>query len=138
METLAIKNTDQLIDAINVCQTGLFEYRDVIHSIDFGFEDVENLAQWDTENFNRITVAHTDRYDLQLCCWEKGHQALIEATSHEQIWVYVLKGFFGVNDGKTIKQLGEGDWMHTHGELERLEFVNMSNRSATLHLTIRN
>lgn len=91
METLIINNFDQFLDALNLCDIGVYSYEEVIHSANIDSEDLAEFTNWNSEDLKAVSILKKGNFEVFLYCWELGqHTEVVEQKGSG--WFRVING----------------------------------------------
>ena len=90
--SLIIQNINQLSDALHGVLSGLFTYEEVMQSVNFSIEDVQEYVFWNPEKYARNCIERKDEHELILMCWEKGQKTAIHNHGGQEGWISIVQG----------------------------------------------
>lgn len=99
MNALLIQNFDQFLDALNLCNTGIYTYQEVIESSEICIEDLDEFVTWNTDICSKVSVLRNGDFEVSICCFEPG-QHITWASGNT--WISVVSGILHSN-GQNIK-----------------------------------
>jgi cysteine dioxygenase len=93
------KDSTKLPQSLDDLITALLEgdratYNQIIHSIKFSSNAFDKYVSWSNECYTRNCIIYTEKFELILICWCKGHSTPIHDHDGEECWVKVIKGEF--------------------------------------------
>lgn len=88
-----IENLQTLDDLITALSEGeRTTYNHIIHSIKLEPNDFKTYSHWSTDCYTRNCIVDTEKFELILICWCKGHKTPIHDHGGEECWVKVIDG----------------------------------------------
>lgn len=117
--SLLIKNFDQFLDALNLCDIGVYTYEEVIQSAEIEAQGLEPHVNWIEETVSVSSILKKDNFEVFLYCWEPGQETPMISQSGKA-WFRVVEGELTVaeyeQNGEKPKlvsenAVGEGDCM---------------------------
>lgn len=116
-------------------------YGGVLTNIRFDYSEIEHLCFWDQDNYSKITLEKTNRYELALICWEKGQQSSVHNHNNDEAWTYVVKGELtevlfedGIEvDSKVLKKRKISTLIHHPHRMHQLT-NSFNGRTVSLHV----
>ena len=85
-----IQSLDELNTALS--QTDKASYCDIIRAINFSLKELSKYSSWSEDYYTRNCIFNTDKFELILICWCKGHKTPIHDHGGEECWVKVISG----------------------------------------------
>lgn len=144
------ENNSTKLETIDDLVTALSEgerttYNHLMHSIKFSKNAFEKYSSWSDDCYTRNCIVDTEKFELILICWCKGHKTAIHDHGGEECWVKVIEGKFEETVYKkneleelvlvrsTIAKQHDVTYMKDFMGFHRLENIS-KNRSMSLHL----
>ena len=88
MSALIIQNLDQLADALNYVETGIFTIEEILESAEIQKENLsEDLITWSDSEVTKNTVESNGDYEVSIRGWEPNQE--IESSGD---YVFVIEG----------------------------------------------
>lgn len=83
---------DDLIVALSEGERATYNH--IIHSVKFSSNAFEKYVSWSDECYTRNCIFDSEKFELILICWCKGHSTPIHDHNGEECWVKVIEGEF--------------------------------------------
>lgn len=134
---------DDLISALSEAERMTFS--DIIRTINFDPKELAKYVSWSEDCYTRNCIVNTEKFELILICWCKGHKTPIHDHGGEECWVKVISGQLeeviykkNENDELTVlrtivSKKNQVTYMKDFMGFHSLENTS-DNRSMTLHL----
>jgi len=86
------QSLDDFVSALTEGERATYNY--IIHRIKFKENAFDKYVSWSNECYTRNCIIDTEKFELILICWCKGHGTPIHDHDGEECWVKVIKGEF--------------------------------------------
>lgn len=127
-------------------KTPVEDYPGILKGVQFDSGVLEPFMTWEAGGYTRNCLAHCDKYELILLCWDGNAVTPVHDHGGEDCWVYQLRGsltevrYIQNKDNSAVVPVNEielspGKLTYMH---DRMGFHSIENRSknqaVTLHL----
>ena len=89
---LLIKNFDQFLDALNLCETGIYSYSEVLESAADLTDEIAELANWKQESYSREVVLKRGSFEVSILSFEPGQSTAIHQHGNQTQWLHCVVG----------------------------------------------
>lgn len=90
--SLLIKNFDQFLDALNLCETGVYSYSEVLESAADLTNEIADLANWRQEGYSREVVLKRGSFEVSILSFEPGQSTEIHQHGNQTQWLHCVVG----------------------------------------------
>lgn len=103
METLLIQNFEQFLDALNLCNTGIYTHEEVIQSSAITKDEVADFVLWNTAYPTSNLVMEKDDIVVNMLCFEPGQS--LELQGQNSGWLRTVSGKLEISDDEQNSSL---------------------------------
>ena len=103
---LLIKNFDQFLDALNLCDTGIYSYEEVIETTPIDPEEVADIAEGIQLSGYSKLLLERKYFKVQLITLGVGDKMSIGDTGQHS-WMKCIKGAIRISDTDTMVKTDE-------------------------------
>lgn len=89
---LLIKNFDQFLDALNLCDTGIYTYSEVLESAADLTDEIKELANWKEEGYSREVVLKRGSFEVSILSFEPDQSTEIHQHGDQTQWLHCVVG----------------------------------------------
>ena len=99
---LIIKNFDQFLDALNLCETGIYTYDEIIESVPLDAEEVTAYAAKSSETSNLQNIMARKHFSVSLVNLAPEESISINENLSNS-WIKCIQGELSLGNSKTIE-----------------------------------
>ena len=103
---LLIKNFDQFLDALNLCDTGIYSYEEVIETTPIDPEEIADIAEGIPLSGYSKVLLERKYFKVQLITLGVGDKMSISDTGQHS-WMKCIKGAIRISDTDTMVKTDE-------------------------------